>query len=271
MFSHNKIWLSLLLVLLVVIVSCIGYFTPGFYARETINWQTQSAGQDLIDLALISPVLLISVLLMRKGNRIALYISAGATLYLAYTFLIYCVAVKFNQLFVFYCLVLGLSFYSFLDFLLFALKIKIRSVTDTPESNKIAAIYFISIAILFYGLWLSEIEPSVWNNTVPESLDEVGLATNPVHVLDLAFLLPAVFITGLMLLKRNVFGILLTPALLTFFILMDITIGVLTVMMYVKDLTDFIAVAFIMAALAFFSIVLLILFIKRNKMTLREY
>lgn len=63
--------LSLPLALLVIGVSCVGLFTPEFYSRESMNWQAQSIGQDLMDLSVIIPVLLISAAMAYSGHRLA--------------------------------------------------------------------------------------------------------------------------------------------------------------------------------------------------------
>src|SRR6185295_1303389 len=94
---------------------------------------------------------------------------------------------------------------------------------------KLTGIYFIALSAVFYFLWLSEIVPAVINNKVPSSLIEVGLFTNPVHVIDISIFLPGMFITGILVLREKPLGYLLAPALLSFFILMDITIGWLAI------------------------------------------
>ena len=44
----------------------------------------------------------------------------------------------------------------------------------------------------------------------------MGLFTNPVHVLDLSILLPALALSGVLLLRRRAAGFLLAPLLLGF-------------------------------------------------------
>ena len=105
---------SVILSLLVIAVSLTGLLYPGFYAQETANWQAQTYGQDLIDLVLVVPTLLIAAALLFRGNKNALLVWGGAIIYLLYTFVIYCFSVHFNRLFLLYCFTLGLSFYSFL-------------------------------------------------------------------------------------------------------------------------------------------------------------
>ena len=52
----------------------------------------------------------------------------------------------------------------------------------------------------------------------------MALPTNPVHILDLAFFLPAVIATGVLLLKRRPFAYTITPAFIVFLILTGIPI-----------------------------------------------
>src|SRR5688572_782411 len=100
----------------VVVSSLMGLYTPSFYNQETVNWEIQCRGQDIVDLFIVAPVLLISALLAARGIKIAFLVWAGTNLYLAYTFLIFSFAVHFNNLFLIYCLNLGLAVYSLLFF-----------------------------------------------------------------------------------------------------------------------------------------------------------
>lgn len=260
--DKNILWLGLPLFLLICIVSLKGILTPGFYARETLNWQIQSLAQDYTDLWLIAPVLLLSSLFAWKGNQKALFIWGGTMLYTCYTFVLYCFDVKFNAMFPLYCFCLGLSFYSVLYFLYLQLRKNAVSISVKKGLRKTAAVYFILIASLFYLLWLAEIIPSVLNNSVPRSITETGLFTNGVHVLDLSVILPLIFINGLLLLKNHPWSSMLTPVLLSFFILMDICIGFIVVMMYKHGLESSLTLAYVMGILAVFSALMLLLFLK---------
>src|SRR5688572_30684509 len=104
---HDRVilWISLPLAALVIFVSTWALLTPGFYSAETLNWQVQSSGQDLVDLFLVVPCLLVSSVLAYRKNRAATMIWGGTVLYTTYTFVIYCFAVHFNELFFCYCLV----------------------------------------------------------------------------------------------------------------------------------------------------------------------
>lgn len=263
--SKTILLLSLPLSCLLIIASCVGLFTPDFYSKETLNWQAQSIGQDMIDLFLVVPCLIITSILAYRKNRIAKMMWGGVVLYLTYTFVLYCFDVHFNTLFLLYCICLGLSFYSSVYFILTEHKIDSDEIPVNQFVVKFIGIYFLIISVLFYFLWLSEIIPPLMQHTIPESLVDVGLFTNGVHVIDLAVFLPAIFITGLFLLKRNPLGFILTPVLLSFFVLMDITIGALAIVMKTRGIESDSTLTIIMGVLSMISLGLLIWYFKRIK------
>jgi hypothetical protein len=224
----------------------------------------------MIDLFLIVPCLLITSILAYKNNKAATMVWGGVVLYLTYTFVLYSFDIHFNKLFVIYCLCLGLSFYSFMYFLF---KIYAKTKMEIFKNKSLILItgfYLILISVMFYLLWLAEIIPSIIKNTLPKSLVDTGLFTNGVHVIDLAVFLPAVFITGAFLLKRKSFGFILTPVMLTFFVLMDITIGMLVVVMKMKGVENNLTLTAIMAVFALISLTLLIWYLKSVKTIFRR-
>ncbi len=254
--------LSVPLALLVAGASFVGIFSPDFYAKETLNWQVQAVGRDIIDLVLVVPVLMVTALITFKIGRTGTLLWGGVLVYLVHTFVIYSFDVHFNKLFIIYCLILGLAFYSFLYFIYNQFKEPAVIKIENGVIRKVIGIYFITIAGLFYFLWLSEIVPAIVNNTIPKNLIEAGFPTNPVHVIDLAIFLPGTFITSILLLRNKKLGLILTPVMLVFFILMPITIGSLSAMMQQKGLEGSFSLFIVMSSLALFSLVLLIWYMK---------
>lgn len=254
--------LSIPLVVLIAGVSMVGIFSDDLYRDETLNWKIQASGQDVIDLILIIPVLISTtlILLINKGRGLPIW--SGVILYIIYTFVIYSFDIHFNKLFLYYCLILGLAFYSFLYFSYRQLWQTNGAFNGGKIIRKVIGTYFILIAVFFYSLWLSEIIPAMTSNATPKNLMDVKLPTNPVHVLDLAVVLPGIFITGVMLLRNKKVGFVFAPVILVFFILIDITIGSLSIMMQQKGLEGNLALAIVLSALAFFSLVLLIGYMK---------
>jgi hypothetical protein len=131
-------------------------------------------------------------------------------------------------------------------------------------ANKVVGYFMIALSLAFYVLWLSDILPAIKSGKIPEGLVSTGLITNPVHVLDLAIVLPLVFIVGLFVLRQNRFAIRLAPVLIFFFVLMDITIAVLSWLLFQRGLESDYSVAVIMAIHAVLSIGVVSLLISKT-------
>jgi len=260
----KKLFLILLVIqsVLLIKVSLCGILISSTYIHETLNWQTQSIGQDIVDLFIATPVLLISGWLAYKGNRIGLFLYGGTQLFLLYTFLIYCFSVQFNYLFPAYCFLLGLSFYSLIQYLVIIDHQHINRWFSEKLPVKLFSVYFLITGIVFFMLWMSEVVPAAIKNLQPLSLTETGLVTNPVHVIDLALLLPGLIIVSGLIRKRKPQGFVWAPVLLAFFILMNINIMFLTVLMFSKGLVSSLVIAWVMGLLTLFSAVLFYLFLK---------
>lgn len=258
--------LSLILAALILIASATDLIMQEqVYANETLNWIAQSIGQDMVDLFIVLPVLIITSLLVYRQSKKALLIWAGVVVYLIYTFVIYCFAVHFNRLFVVYCLILGLSVYLFIWFILSKYRLPVRDWFNEKIPRRLIGIYMIVIAAAFYILWLIQIIPANIQNIAPKELTDAGLFTNPVHVLDLSVCLPGIMISGILLLRGHPLGLLLTPVVLTFFTLMNITIGALVLVLKWKGLEANLVLTVLMFVLALFSSALLLLFFRSIK------
>lgn len=250
---------SFVLSVLILFVSGYGLSTTGFYSTESPDWQAQCYGQDLIDLVLIVPLLMISALLMLNGYKMGQLSWPGIMIYLVYTFLIYCFDVRFNGLFVEYCLILGLSVYGLLFFFYKRLSQTEQSPPSKTNLTRLILIFFAFTGIAFYFLWLSDILPAIRTHSVPETVVKAGLPTNPVHVIDLSLILPLFVITAILLFRNNRLGYILAPHLLIFSTLMDLTIAVLNYRM-----KGSIVLTSGFSALGTFTLILFVLFAKQN-------
>jgi len=264
--TRNRILLlSVPQALLIAITGIVALRSPGFYEQETKNWQAQSVGQDMMDVFLVSPLLIVSSFFSIRGNKKFAHIWAGTNLYLIYTYLIYCFDIHFNAFFIFYCIILGLSFYSLLPYLLRQSRIDDETILPGFYPVRLTGIYFMVIACLFACLWLSEIIPAIIQDETPAILQKTGLFTNPVHVIDLAVFLPGLFYTGVLLMQSKPFPQRITPMILVFMVLMDITIGLLTIVMNQRGVESNLLLVAVMGLLAIFSLILFISFSKRVK------
>jgi hypothetical protein len=222
----------------------------------------QSTAQDAVDFFLVLPVFVLSGLYVFRGERLAEPIWGGALIYLVYTFIIYCFAVHFNVLFLAYVAILGLSAYGLVYFVRRQVRRPGVRVLSSGRPAHVIGIYFLVVAVLFFLLWLADIIPAILQGITPPSLVAAGLVTNPVHILDLAIFLPGVFIVGLMLRRQHPLGLLFAPALLVFFVLMDITITVIFVAQQAAGAPVNLAGMVLMPLMALLSVIGLVWFLK---------
>jgi hypothetical protein len=86
----------------------------------------------------------------------------------------------------------------------------------TNAKGKPVGIFLAIIAVLFYFQWLSQDVPAIVSNATPLDITQIGIPTNPVHVLDLGFFLPAMIATAALLWKKNAMGYFFAGPLLIF-------------------------------------------------------
>ena len=214
---------SALVAALVAVTSLCGLFLEETYARETASWAAQAAGQDAANL-LVAALLLAAVVFVRRGSLRAYLAWLGLLLYLVYAFAIYAFAVRFQFLFPIYVAVLGLSFYTLAGGLLAASPARLGLALRRNRWSSAAALFLLVVGALFGLLWLAEIVPAAVSGVPPASLGENSLLTNPVHVLDLAFLLPGMVATAYLLRRGAFAGRLAASPLLIFAVAMGLGI-----------------------------------------------
>ncbi|MBZ5563736.1 MAG: hypothetical protein LAP13_15105 [Acidobacteriia bacterium] len=248
--GRSVFWLSFPIAALVVVTSWAGLFWPSTYAQETLNWATQGRGGDVVNVALVVPVLVVSATLALRGSQPARLVWMGSLLYLLYNFIIYTLAVHFNALFLIYCGTLGLSFYALAGSLPSLPAEEIARSYGPGAPAKTVALVFLVLASLAAVGWLQEDIPALLSHQTPQNIKDLGLLTNPVHVLDLALLLPGLVVTAIMLLRRKVLGFVFAPALITFMMLMSAQLAALIVVMGLKGFGTEYGMAGLFAALA---------------------
>jgi len=226
-----------------------GVFIAETYSRDAFSFAVQGIGQDIVNLFVVVPVLIISALLSARGKRGALFVWSGCLFYIAYSYAIYAFAVNFNSLFLVYCLTLGLSFYLYFHFILINRDYSPKG-SISRGIRRLSGGFLIFIAVIFYFLWLSDIIPAIINGRVPADIIESGLLSNPVHVMDLAFCLPGLILSGLLILKDRGTGYLIAPSLLMFAVLMALAIGGMVIAMMLNDVAVDAALAVIFSIIA---------------------
>ena len=222
--SATWLWISILAVLLAALGSVIALAVERIYAPLTPAFFPQALAQDTANLALVAPAWLIFAALALRGSLRAYLLWLGVLVFTVYNYVIYTFSVPFGPLFPLWVAVFGLSIYSLIGGIAAADHRAVQASYTGGRATKVIAWALIVTAILFAFLWLSEDVPALLSGSTPQSLIDMAIPTNPVHILDLAFFLPGAFAVGVLLLKRRPLAYTLAPALVVFVILTGIPI-----------------------------------------------
>ncbi len=202
----------------------IALSVPRIYAGLTPAFLPQAIAQDIASLAIVSPLWLVLAVLALRGSVRAYLLWLGVLTFTVYNYVIYTFSVPFGPLYPVWIAVLGLSLYGLIGGIAGTDHRKVASAFKSPRLMTFVGWFLIVVAVLFGFLWLSEDVPALLSGSTPQSLIDMGIPTNPVHILDLSFFLPATIIGGIMLLKKKPLGYSLAPAFIVFLILTGIPI-----------------------------------------------
>lgn len=190
-------------------------YGQGLYKDMSAEVAPQGLAQDHITLLIAVPLIVFSFLKARKGSLKARYLLTGTFGYFLVTYLFYLVMAMYNAMYPAYVILLSASFFGFYlsmqSFKLSSLPGSFR--TGTPLKLAGGFLIFSSTSIAL--LWLSIIIPPLLNGSiVPKQVEHY--TTLIVQGLDLGVLLPAGFISGMLLIRKEQQGYLLAPVYLVF-------------------------------------------------------
>ena len=146
-----------------------------------------------------------------KGHLIL----AGVLAYFLVTYLFYMTMGMYNELFLVYSSLIGLSFFALVK-VIFSFNLQtINAHIEYNQLLRLAAVFLIINSLLIGFMWLNIIVPPLWNGTIyPESLEHY--TTLIVQWFDLGLLLPLAFVSGYLSLKRKNLGYLSTIVYMVF-------------------------------------------------------
>jgi hypothetical protein len=234
----------------------------GLYARDSVSCAAQARGQDWVTLLVGIPLLGVGILLARKGNLHGRMLQAGALGYFLYTYGSYSYLSMYNSLFLLYVALFGMSLYGFVISLRLFGPEEILRALKPRFPRKFLGGYLIGMGILLALMWIARIIPSLLAGLPPVGLEHY--TTLVIQASDLAVVVPAAIITGVLLLKKRALGAtlagvlfikLLTMALALFaMMLMMARSGVTLAIAEVVIFTVLLAVGIIASVLMFFSV-----------------
>lgn len=192
--------------LLSLIASLAGFLNPELY-QQVVNKEVMPGvfSQDLMNIPASLTVLFLT-LRAREDDFIKQAVVLGILGFFFYGYGIYTIERLYNELYLLYMAIFGLSFYSIIYSLSNIRKENLQRV-EVPKIVRFMAVAFLLVnPLIFYPLWISQLLPLLMTG---EKIDFLY----SIYILDLCFIMPAFIIAAVMTTRRDGMGLLLTPAL----------------------------------------------------------
>jgi hypothetical protein len=207
MSKKNWVFIFLPIILLTAIASLVSLLTSDFYFRDSATMAVKSHYLDLVNISIVVPIgVMMFVLAMKKSHWAKLFI-LGIMAYLAYMFGFNALSLYFNELFLVYVAIFGLSIFGII--LGYGDVQQSGNYPENPIKMRLSGIYLMLFAVVPFIAWLIEIF-STEKGSVPESISGMNLPVNVVHVFDMAFTLPAIIIGAVLLFRGQMSGLIIS-------------------------------------------------------------
>jgi hypothetical protein len=197
------------------------------YDHETIALADAAIAQDIVTLLVVVPLSVVLAQRAWRGSLSAFGCLVGCLAFTTYNYMIYAFSIQFGPLFPIWVAILGLSVFALASSLASADMPAMKRHFD-GRAMRAPGCFLIVVAGLFVFLWLSQIIPDLLAGAPSRSASAWNVPTNPVHVLDLAFFLPAAIVSGIALLRRHPLGYATVTGQLVWFALTCLPILVTT-------------------------------------------
>ncbi|HEX9108628.1 MAG TPA: hypothetical protein VF832_15395, partial [Longimicrobiales bacterium] len=208
-----ELLLSGIIVVLAGAAALSGLLVPTLY-RDPAVLRPQLRGQDLVTLLLGLPLLAAGMVGVARASLRGRIVWLGALGYLIYTYATYTFGAVWNPLYLVYAALLGCSLYAFVLGLLGTPADTVARQLAGTVPRRTVGIFLVTTAVVFLLLWLGDEVGALARGEVPRSVREMQIPTNFIHGIDLAVVLPALAISGALLLRRRAWGYVLAPVLL---------------------------------------------------------
>ncbi|MDR7002864.1 hypothetical protein [Neobacillus niacini] len=224
----------------------VNIYGKGVYQHDSVSMALQAIAQDFITLFLGVPLLMLSFYLSRKGQLKGRLLLCGTLGYFLYTYTSYSFLSMYNSMFLPDVLLMSASFFAFI---LTMMSFDIPTLPIYFEQKlpvKFIGGFLLFTSFIFGMMWLGKIVPSLEKGTHPAGIDHY--TTLVIQALDLAIVVPAGILAGILLIKRRPFGYLLSSVI----IVKEITLLTALSTMIFLQIYHGILVSFVMLAIVVF-------------------
>ena len=210
--SRATVALALVIAPLAAIAAGVGLLVPGIY-RDPAWLVPQARGQDLVTLA-GTAALVWAVHAARRGSTRAHLVWLGILGYVAYTYVGAAFAYAYNELFLLYVALFGLSVFALALALGRLDAPALASRFDERAPRRAVGGFLVLVAAMLCALWLGQIVPALVAGKVPDSIVRSGGSLKYVFALDLGLVVPLAALSAAWLWRRRPWGFVLAGVVL---------------------------------------------------------
>ena len=201
-------------------------YDPAWFAREGIVW-------DVINLFIGLPLFAVAIHLSRRNSLRGRLLLGGLLFYFIYVYVMAMTGYAFNDLFLVYVAIFGLSAVAFFVNLhgIDVARLPAQVSARFPHRLFIGFTFGLSAVLIF--LWLGRIIPIMVNDRFP--FDMAGLTTPVSQGIDLGMVVPLMLATGILLWRRSSWGYLLAGISLSYGLMMCMTLPAFIMVPLIQD------------------------------------
>ena len=247
---NKTLWL--LVAFLSLVAAIIGVFNQDIYSKVLgQDLLPGTISQDVITIIAGLALLFLSFRTDKAGIKKQVVI-VSILAYLFYGYGIYVIERIYNSLYILYMAIFSLSFWT-LVYGLGNINQDILKDIRMPKSVRyLSAVFLLFTAILFYSLWTGQLLPLMRTGEKIEFFYSI-------FILDMAFVLPAIIISAILLVRNISLGLILTPILFVkaFTLLFSVGLGGLLKPLYNQSATPEETSFYIILSVIFLSLAIL--------------
>lgn len=226
----------------------VGLFRPGHY-RDIPGLVESYQMQDLTILMVGVPVLAVGFWYTIRESPRGRIVWLGGLAYMTYMWASIAVQITFNELFLVYVALFGLSLFTLVSGFATTDAHAIRSAVEEHIRPSMYSGFLVLIGLGLATLWLADIVPALLGGTTPLIVAEAGPQAMVSHVIDLGVVVPGIFLTAAWLYQRRTWGFVFAGVVLVLGATLAASISSMTILLGGGDTVTVSPVA------AFFSLV----------------
>ncbi|MBX2999723.1 MAG: hypothetical protein KF893_14485 [Caldilineaceae bacterium] len=196
-------------------------YGQGLYYYDTVFSGVGFRGQDMVMLALGVPLLIVASILYARGSLAGGLLLMGTLGYVLYVYATMSLGAAYNALFLVYVAIFGATFFAFvIAFTSFDHDRLAARFSGLPHGR--IALFMITCGLLTSVVWLEPIVTGLIRSQPPVWMD--SYTTLVTYALDLALIVPCVFLSGWLIWRRAALGYLIASPLLILIVMLLPTI-----------------------------------------------